>query len=253
MSQLLDQKYQIHLEPGFAENKGETFLVQLQEILESSPADIWLDCSSQVRVTSQCVGVLWHAYQCCASAGARLNLLSVTDGLFRTLQVLDLCDVFGLEPTEVEHRSGLPQESASIRELHTDRFRATEEEVDEALIRLGQFLRRLDLNQTLVLDLQTLFYEAVTNIRCHAELDPDEEISVTLTIDQSEATFSFRDPGVSFDPTRHPVDFDFAQAARSGQNHGFGLALMRRMADQMTHSREHGTHNLLTVTKKRGV
>lgn len=250
MSPQLDENCQIHLDQTFAENDGQEFLVELEEILKSSPRDVWLDCGDLERITSRGVGVLWHAHHSCAKSETMLHLEFATEGVLRTFRALDLCDLFGLEPTVIEYRSTPSSGADSNQEHYSDTFGVSAEGVNKALIRLGRFLQKLELDQTLSLDLQTLFYETITNIRTHSELDPGEKVAVTLKINAGEAIFSFTDPGMPFDPTTHPVDFDFVRAAKLGQTHGFGLALMRRMADQMTYSREQGTHNVLTITKR---
>ncbi len=252
MSPRLDENCQIHLDQTFAANNGQEFLAELEEILKSSPRDVWFDCGDMGWITSRGVGVLWHARHSCAKSGTRLHLEFVAERVIRTFRALDLCELFDLEPTVIEYRSTPSPGADSNQEHYSDTFGISKVSVDKALIRLGRLLNRLELDQTLSLDLQTLVYEAVTNIRTHSELDPEEKVSFTLVINAREATFCFTDPGMPFDPTTHPVDYDFVRAAKLGQTHGFGLALMRRMADQMTYSREHGTHNVLTITIRSG-
>lgn len=250
MSLQIDKNCQIHLDPDFAANDGQEFLAELEEILKTSPRDVWFDCGDLERITSRGVGVLWHAHHNCANSGSRLHLEFVAEGVIRTFRVLDLCELFDLEPTAIENRSTPSSGADSNQDHYSDTVGISEKGVDKALIRLGQFLHRLELDQTLSMDLQTLFYEVITNIRIHSEIDPGEKVSVDLKINAREATFRFTDPGIPFDPATHPVDYDYARDAKLGQTHGFGLALMRRMADQMTYSREHGTHNVLTITKR---
>jgi anti-sigma regulatory factor (Ser/Thr protein kinase)/anti-anti-sigma regulatory factor len=231
------------------------FDAQLDALIAGQSAVVHLDCTGLTKVVSRLVGVLWQAYRRCADAGSELRLESPPTGLVRTLNALDLAEVFGVGAvsgdTDSECRAAAEFEHTSG--VYTDRFGATEGEIDAALDRFMQFLPRMRISATTEFELKTLFYEVTTNIRTHGQSPVDEPIQFQASASHDLITLTFWDRGVPFDPCARPADVDFIAAARSGQRCGFGIAMMRRLADNMSYARERGRTNVLTIEKKRGV
>lgn len=243
-----DDRALIQLTPGFPEGDARAFFDRLAAVLAESPRQVKVDCSALDRITSRGVGLLWKAYCECASSGTSLLLESPSHGVVRTLSALDLGAFFGLEPAELptaEYRGG------SGAGEYVDAFPATESEVDRALTRFGDYVRGLNMETAMEAELQTLFYEAVTNIRLHGGLTPPQRVEVQFSIGEHDLRLCFKDPGPPFDPTTQKDDYNNAMAAQRGQIRGFGLAMMRRMADEMTYTRESGRLNVLTLLKRR--
>jgi len=232
-----------------------TFETQLDRVIAAQPGVVHLSCAGLSKITSRYVGVLWQAYRRCAEAGVELQLESPPIGLVRTLNALDLAEFFGVGArsgdTDSEYRAAA--EFDHTTGVYTDRFGAVEAEIDAALERFMQFLARVRISKTTEFELKTLFYEVTTNIRTHGELPVGETIQFQASASHDTVTLTFWDTGVPFDPCARPAHIDFIAAARTGQRCGFGIAMMRRLADDMSYVREKGGTNVLTIEKKRSL
>lgn len=92
--------------------------------------------------------------------------------------------------------------------------------------------------------------EACTNVIEHAYRgEENHQIKIDILIDPDRFTVSIRDEGRSFNPTeyREPDIFHFAKKRRAG---GFGVAIMRRLMDQVEY-RTRGNVNEVSLTKFR--
>jgi serine/threonine-protein kinase RsbW len=227
---------------------------RLGVLIAAGPSVIRLDCTGLNKITSRYVGVLWQAYRRCADSGIELQLESPSVGLVRVLMALDLAEFFGVAPrsgdTDSEYRAA--SEFDHTTGVYTDRFGATEAEINSALERFMQFASRVRISSTTEFELKTLFYEVTTNIRTHGEMPAGEPIQFQASAAHDKILLTFWDTGMPFDPCARPADMDFIAAARSGQRCGFGIAMMRRLADNLTYTREKDRTNVLTIEKKRG-
>jgi anti-sigma regulatory factor (Ser/Thr protein kinase) len=211
-----------------------------------------LDCARLGQVSSDWVRVLWDAYEACKAVRSRIHLVSPSKGLVDTLRVLDLAEFFdvGMDAQAVTAEQGPDEFQSSTTGVYTDRFEADRAQIDAALEKFLQFLRRLRISKATEFELQTIFYEVVTNIRRHARLDPGAQIAFTATATAHQVVLSFIDRGLAFDPTTSSRDFDFVAAARAGRTGGFGIAMLHRMASRISYAREHNA-NHLTIEKER--
>lgn len=101
-------------------------------------------------------------------------------------------------------------------------------------------------------DLRIVVSEATTNaIRAHADLDGDERILIRCNLDDDRIEVWIEDQGAGFDVDDVPVLPDMADPARLGTEGGFGLPLMRVLADEAEiRSSETGTTVKLVVYQK---
>lgn len=215
----------------------DRFLDQLQGNLNSGPDEVIIDCSKLTRVASGHVSILWEALQKGREAGVTLRLREPSDDLLRVLRLLDLDTFF---PREVEPGSG----------TYDDRFAASSTEIDRALERFRRYLKVQAIPEPLEFELRTAFYEVVTNIRLHAAATGAIEVSFSAVREGTKMTLTFEDSGIPFDPTTTAPNQDIASRARLGQRHGFGLVMIRKLADYITYSRRDGAVNVLTLERR---
>ena len=147
------------------------FLARLRDLLRETPPVVHFDCSGLEHVTSSYVHVFWQAYERCQNAGAKIRLVSPSGGLLRTLRILDLAEFFGVGDV-ASPRDGPqdPSEFVNTAGVYTDRFRADVEGINRAADRFVRFLARVQVGQTMMFELRTVFYEEATNIRRHGQL-----------------------------------------------------------------------------------
>ena len=89
-----------------------------------------------------------------------------------------------------------------------------------------------------------------TNIRIHARLAPSQLISFRAHIENNQLVMVFIDPGCPFDPTTVTSDRDLRLAAKQCQRRGFGITMIKRLANKVGYRRVNGSTNELTVVKQ---
>lgn len=224
----------------------------LVRTLNSSPGKLLIDCSELEHVVSSHINLLWQIYDSCHQRGVKVRLDGVPDGLLRVLEALDLaeyfCEASSTQPTDIR---ALQQQASRklVQGEFTREFAATVPGVADALDGFMLYLEGMGLPAMLKFELKTVFYEIATNIRTHAELTEADRIDFTASCNGEHMELRFVDRGVPFDLTRQDHHLDVSQAARNGQLHGFGLAMINRLSDRMTYSREGDGMNVLIVEK----
>jgi len=225
---------------------------RLRDLLRKGPDKIALDSSQLKIVTSSHINVLWQVYQTCADAGVEVKLQSPSAGLVRILKVLDLYDVFG-ESRDIVYtrlKEAVKIESVDGAETYADEFRANVGSINDALDEFLRFLKRLCLHEITEYELRSVFYEVVTNIRTHANIEGNDLIVFTCRADESKILLVFADSGIPFDLTSVTADFDLRATARNGQTRGFGITLIRMLTDTISYTRRDDVINVLTLKKK---
>ena len=213
-----------------------TFYTELDNQLKESPNEIVLDCSRLDHATSNHISLLWETLQRSKQAGIPMRLLSVRYGLKRVLEILDLYDLFEIST-----------EGSTALQL---KIRLTSDDIDQALNQFQVFLKRLDLVEICAFDLETAFYEVITNIRLHGRLNQDDLIEFTVTPNHEKIAMQFVDSGPLFDLTSRGSSFDPQQAIKSSQKRGFGLILIKRLVDNLSYERLEDRLNVVTLEKK---
>jgi anti-anti-sigma factor len=212
------------------------FYAELDNQLKESPEEIVLDCSGLNHATSNHISLLWETLQRSKQAGIPMRLLSVRYGLKRVLKILDLYDLFDMGT-----------ECSPALQL---KIRLTSDDIDQALNQFQDYLKRLDLDEISAFDLETAFYEVLTNTRLHGRLNQDDLIEFTVTPNHDKIAMRFVDSGSFFDPTCQVSHFDPQRAIQSKQKRGFGLFIIRRMVDKLSYERLEDRLNVVTLEKK---
>ena len=227
------------------------FFSELAGLLAERPEEITLDCSLLVHVSSSHVNSLWEAQTICEHAGIRLRLCFVRYGLHRVLRVLDLDEFFLIDADSLEtaeEPQELPVRGRAMPVFNVD-LTLTLTDISLALERFETFVRGLGIPGQCAFDLQTVFYEIMTNIRRHGGLDKSESVSVTVTPSCEKVTMNFVDAGRPFDPTGPMQKFDPRSAIKRRQRDGIGLSLIRRLVDRIRYQRVDGRLNVVTIEK----
>jgi len=230
----------------------ERFYAELQQALQAGAETVWFNCSEVHSVQSNHIAVLWGAREMCETAAVRTLLKDPTSGLKRVIQLLDLQELFDIEDSA---QPGIDQASkvSEPREndvAFADRFEATLLEVDRTLHAFLDYLKRLGVPETTRFDLQTIFYEVVTNISHHAGLPPGELISFRAEPTGDSVVLVFEDAGKPFDPTAYRSNVNVREAAQAGRTRGFGLPMLRKLTDDMVYDRIDDRINRLRIRKQ---
>lgn len=118
--------------------------------------------------------------------------------------------------------------------------------LQEALTAFGE---RHDLGQELLLEVNVVLEEILTNIISNAYEDSQQhEIHIRIRLDQGELTAEVEDDGRPFDPTNIPPP-DFQQPLEERRVGGWGFHLVRAMTDGLEYRREAG-RNILSFNKR---
>jgi anti-sigma regulatory factor (Ser/Thr protein kinase) len=126
---------------------------------------------------------------------------------------------------------------------HTEqlRFPGTIAGLAEATEALRGFLDSCTLNAARRYRLELAFDEVAGNIVRHGETV--NRVDVQIAIDAQEASMTFVDDGIPFDPRQHPPR---ALSVMSGEAGGLGLPLVRTFASRIDYERT-DSHNRLTL------
>jgi anti-sigma regulatory factor (Ser/Thr protein kinase)/anti-anti-sigma regulatory factor len=223
----------------------------LGQLIAGHPSRIDLDCSELHLVTSSHVNVLWRAREKCIEADIPVRLRSLSPGLIRILMVLDIYGLFVTDHTEGEsqagasHRLSLKQGDNRL----TASIPPTVEGINDALTNLRTFLNQLSIDDVCRLELETVAYETLTNIRRHGHLSEEEQVEFEVQAFDDRIEFTFTDPGTPFNPAGQNPGFDPGQAISNRQIGGIGLVMIVRMTDSMDYERRDDRLNVLTLTK----
>ena len=213
----------------------QAFVALVRTTLESGRDPVTVDCTSLQKVTSSHVNALWQARQLCAERGVRFRLEGVGEGLRRVLEVLDLAEFF------------LP--GAGVRDRKEFIFPPTIDDIDSVMSDFVSFLVRSGVPDVVAFELQTVFYETGTNIRCHGSLAEGDEIRCCIDVQPRGVVLTFVDRGTPFDPTGHNTTTDLKQASREHRRRGFGLTMITRLSTSMEYRRTDNGENQLTIRK----
>lgn len=110
--------------------------------------------------------------------------------------------------------------------------------------------RQADVEEKHIEALRLAIDEACTNVIKHAyQGNPNEEVSLAITIEPTHVTVRIRDWGIPFDQAtyRRPNVMELSRERRSG---GLGVDIIRRLMDEVEYRNEKGT-NEITMTKFR--
>ena len=228
----------------------ETFFHELEAVLATSPPTLRIDCASIQRAVSGHVGILWTAQRHGAEAGIPVVLTNVSPMTMRILQVLDVAGLFEYEDLR---EGAIPPSTGKIPvvgvQTYRQRFPVSASAARQALRRMLTFLNDAGLPALPVLDIQTIAYELLQNIVLHSGADATDDIRMEVEYDPENVQLMISDHGTPFDLTSEMDEIDLEQAAADRRTHGFGLLLIRRLADAIRYDRSNG-RNVVTVVRK---
>jgi serine/threonine-protein kinase RsbW len=228
-----------------------SFEKRIGAALVGHPEAVVLDCSQLNRVTSEHISMLWRARQNCELAGTSVRLESLHEGLVRVLRALDLEEFFVLG---VREQAGNPTATTGAGEQSdqsfTHEFAASILGFNSAVARFNVFVQSLHIADTLVSELQTLFYEIGFNIIKHARLEPRDRITVTGEANRDRVQLRFVDPGIPFDTTQYATVQDFPSAASQRRTGGLGIMMVQRLSNHLSYSRTSDGRNVLVIEKR---
>lgn len=213
----------------------EEFLAGVESQLEQGVDTVMVDCAQLNRVTSNHINALWQARQKCGDRTAALELINVGQGLRRVLEALDLTGLF------------FPGPSMTIPFKRT--FAPTVEQIDEVMGKLVGFLTKAGVPEVTAFELQTVFYEVATNIRCHAQLSETDSILLFVQVRERLTILTFTDSGIPFNPTKQRPGQDLKQLAQEKKRRGFGLDMIKRLSDSLEYECIDGRQNRLRILK----
>ncbi|MGH7287576.1 MAG: ATP-binding protein [Myxococcota bacterium] len=129
------------------------------------------------------------------------------------------------------------------------RLRNRVEELRRVPAALEKFAITERLPLSLLGSLSLVIEEVVCNIVFHAyEDDAEHEIELRLAVEGDALTLEVEDDGRDFDPFSVPAP-DLGAPLPVRPVGGLGIALIRRLMDEVRHERRRG-RNLLTLTKR---
>jgi anti-sigma regulatory factor (Ser/Thr protein kinase)/anti-anti-sigma regulatory factor len=231
----------------------EDFENKLDTLLKGRPGVIVLDCSKLEHPNSSHIKVLWWAYQRCAAEGVSIHLASPSLNLRRVLKALDLYHIFlGVSDDDVVKTQQIYIEPMSGE--YSDEFSANAKSIDAALGKFMSFLLSLHpvslhLPELILFEIRVMFYEIATNIQNHGFFDHCGTIKFSAVSNESSVVMTFVDSGKAFDPTSSMADVNLKVSAHNKQLRGFGIALIRKIADKMSYNRTDDATNVLRVEK----
>lgn len=254
MSRVKTAEHKIVVPFNLSAGQDVDFYRHVEEVAAQGPRSIDLDCSSLDPVHSSHIGLLWIARDICAQESVEISLENVNNSLIRTLQMLDLADIFEINEADIRW----PVVATSVMrpsrksEQHSGDFRVDTAGIDLGLHEFMELLDEWQLDEVIKFDLRTLFYEVANNIVCHSGLTTDARVQYRVACANGELQLVFEDNGKPFNPLSLSDDFDPETAARNRQTRGFGINLIRRISDDIEYTHRDNTTNVLSLTKRYG-
>ncbi len=228
------------------------FYVELSSLLTTSPEEVAVDTSAWKSITSSHIHVLWHAYQRCTENGVRMHLISPSTGLIRVLRVLDLYDLItgGVDDSPNNTKETVRLSTGPGVHKYVDDFGVDLESIDQALKQFMNFLKEFGVSEIIKAELQLLFYEVATNIKCHSRMMRDARVVFCAVTEKTKLIMTFADSGRPYNPNASTADIDVITSGRNRKTRGFGIMMIRKLANRITYVRKFDNMNILTLEKK---
>jgi anti-sigma regulatory factor (Ser/Thr protein kinase)/anti-anti-sigma regulatory factor len=252
MSQAVNNNRTISVPTNPIDAAGESFEQTLHEVIADRPALVLLDCATLERVISSHINLLWIANILCRENGIELQLLNPPSGLLRILNALDLTHTFIFSETGSVAGQKINKDIIliNIPKSYSDQIFAETDDINKAIARFVSFLSKIGAGETTIHELRTIFYEIATNIRLYSGLKSSDQFAIDIVADRNQITITFTDKGRAFDSCVAAIHVDPDKAAKFRKRRGFGLAMIRTLADHLAYRPNRGGGNILTVCKK---
>ncbi|SYZ72070.1 hypothetical protein TRIP_C20185 [Candidatus Zixiibacteriota bacterium] len=252
MSKAINNSRVINLPAGLTTSETVSFEQALKAAVAERPGTILLDCSLLGQVSSNHINLLWQANTACREKKIELRLLNPPPTLLRILTVLDLTHTFEFGETvnTSKPRDDWDTLTAELPQTYVMEVAVEAEAIDKAIVKFILFLGKIGAGATTIHELRTIYYEVATNIRQHSGLKAADQIRVVVFADYEKIMMTFEDKGRYFDSTAVDAHVDAGRAAKIRKRRGFGLAMIRRLADRLVYRGGENGGNILTVHKK---
>ena len=227
-----------------------TFLEKIRDRIDDKETTIYADCDNLKSITSSHVGMLWEALSICREKSVEFVLQNVDEAVKDVFTVLDIRDLFIFDTELNKHRESLDTSRISnffIKDF-TSEFIPTVETIVREKYLMAEHLKKSPLYQKLVFELQTIFYEIVTNIRLHADLPPGSKIQYTVSMVNENIVLTIIDQGKEFDITKVDNAYSSSSAIVNKLRNGLGIVMVKRMTDSISYKRK-DNNNILTIVK----
>jgi anti-sigma regulatory factor (Ser/Thr protein kinase)/anti-anti-sigma regulatory factor len=247
-----EKEITVNVPPTLCEETLHDFYAQLDQIIMQHPKRVYLNCGQLEYVNSRHIVTLWQAFGQCTDAGINVKLTQATVNLKQTLRLLDLHDLLLGEAAPIEHDKNKQKDIDRVLrpKILQMEFHANANDINDNLDNFRSYLNSLKINNLIVFELVTVFYEVTTNIRLHSDLQNNQLISFTASTANDAILLRFSDPGKKFNPIQKDIPYDPTSAIKEGRKRGLGLTLVKRIADSMKYIRENGKLNTFTLIKK---
>ena len=165
--------------------------------------------------------------------------------------ILDLYDLMISRPIGFTELTGHDMQVSSkyVGKILDLEFTTEKNDIDNAIEDFRRFLKMVRPPEFTAFELETIFYEVVTNIKLHGKISKGSIIKTVITITSRGITLCFIDRGVPFDSTIHIREFDPDTAAGNQQKRGYGMVMIKRMTDKIYYERQDDCLNVLTLEK----
>nr|MBN2276452.1 ATP-binding protein [candidate division Zixibacteria bacterium] len=230
----------------------ERFYERVDNYIKGSGREVVLDCSRLDHATSSNIYILWRSILRFREARIETLLVKVSSNLERILKVLDLYELMVIDRTG---EKTAPAPKVAVNLDGADHGIILEFKPDDGAIvkrrhEFRGFLKKINLPEILIFELETVFYEVASNIRQHSHIGKENAIRFSATPSSEKIRMEFVYPGIKFDPKKNLPDFHPETAIKSQQKRGYGLMLINRMMDNLKYEHRDNTVNVLTLEKK---
>jgi anti-sigma regulatory factor (Ser/Thr protein kinase)/anti-anti-sigma regulatory factor len=242
-----------HLPGNFSEKAHNEFIAELKQKCNNNTKKVVIDCAQVEMGISGHIGMLWEAKSYCDNISVELVLRSVTLGLLRVLKVLDLFDLFiDDEPTiTFDPSREKVSDQSKITESFFLEFKAEANNITRSLEQFHRYLKKMNVSEDLMIELETVFYEVATNIYLHGKVDNFQGVKFSMDQVDNYLVLKFVDQGLAFDPTVRIQELNPQTAMKKHQKRGFGLYMISKMTDKISYCRRDNRYNELILEKKR--
>jgi anti-sigma regulatory factor (Ser/Thr protein kinase)/anti-anti-sigma regulatory factor len=252
MSQAVKQNRIVAMPVETGPTSGKSFEHEIDVAINDRPDLILLDCAPLVHVISNHINLLWIANSLCLEKKVEMRLLNPSPSLRRILDLLDLTGAFKFEITDntVDHRGDKNAVLVTLPQSYSDQVPVEINAIDKAVARFLVFLSDIGVGAAMIQELRIIFYEIATNIRLHSGLNSPDRFTIDIAIDPNQIKMTFTDKGRPFDMTAAASPIDVGQAAKIRKRRGFGIMMIRRLANRLEYRLDENSGNILTVCKK---
>jgi anti-sigma regulatory factor (Ser/Thr protein kinase)/anti-anti-sigma regulatory factor len=230
------------------------FWHELEAVIEKTPGAVILDCAEVTRPSSRHIYLIWRAYQECEESNTKIKLSNVNLQLIRVLVILDLYDLFmAPETTDISVKSFKDNTDfilKSVPDKWVTGVLPDNKDINRAMDQFKAYLTSFAVPEILCYDLMTIFYEIATNIKQHSGIGESNEFDFTATPYHDTIHLQFEYHGHEFDPATVIPKMKLNESARNGQVRGYGLRLVKELADAISYQRLDNDLNRLVIIRE---